>query len=127
MKLFGSDLGKYLKNAGFDVKFLNGEISPEQRKNLNESKGIVALDVYQNDTMQTLNLHFNPTEFKKIESVVNKFQFSNYDGPVLSRNWTSKQVKGAINPGDICKQGKGENGKYTFYRLAQVDTKVVNK
>ena len=127
MKLFGSDLGKYLKNAGFDVKFLNGEISQEQRKNLNESKSIVALEVYQNDAMQTLNLYFNPKEFKKVESVVNKFKLSNYDGPVLSRNWTSKQVKGAINPGDICKEVSGENGKYIFYRLAQVDTKVVNK
>ena len=127
MKSFGSDLGKYLKNVGFDVKFLNGEISPEQIKSLNESKGIAALEVYQNDAMQTLNLYFNPIEYKKVESVVGKFQLSEYSGPVLTRNWTSKQVKGVINPGDICKEGNGENGKYTFYRLAQVDTKVVNK
>lgn len=127
MKSFGSDLGKYLKNAGFDVKFLNGEITKEQRSILKESKGIVALEVYQNEAMQTLNLYFNPIEFKKVESVVDKFQLSDYNGPVLTRNWTSKQVKGAINPGDICKQGNGENGLYTFYRLAKVDTKVVNK
>ena len=124
IKSFGSDLGKYLKNAGFDVKFLNGQISQEQRKSLNESKGIVALEVYQNDEMQTLNLYFNPEDIYRVEKIVNKFQLSTYDGKVIQKDWTRKQVSGALNPGDIYK-GKYD-GMYGFYRLNNVKTKVRN-
>ncbi len=124
IKSFGSDLGKYLKNAGFDVKFLNGQISQEQRKSLNESKGIVALEVYQNDEMQTLNLYFNPEDIYRVEKIVNKFQLSTYYGKVIQKDWTRKQVSGALNPGDIYK-GKYD-GMYGFYRLNNVKTKVRN-
>ena len=124
IKSFGSDLGKYLKNAGFVVKFLNGQISQEQRKSLNESKGIVALEVYQNDEMQTLNLYFNPEDIYRVEKIVNKFQLSTYDGKVIQKDWTRKQVSGALNPGDIYK-GKYD-GMYGFYRLNNVKTKVRN-
>jgi len=124
IKSFGSDLGKYLKNAGFDVKFLNGLLSQEQRKILNESKGIVALEVYQNDEIQTLNLYFNPEDIYRVEKIVNKFQLSKYDGKVIQKGWTRKQVSGALNPGDIYK-GKYD-GMYGFYRLNNVKTKVRN-
>jgi len=125
IKAFGTDLGKYLKNGGFDVKFLNAEITQDQKKSIKDSKNIVALEVNQNNEMQSLYLHFNPSQLSKIKAIVDKFQLSDYNGPVLSRGWTSKQVKGAINPGDICKDIVNiANGLYVFYRLAKVDTKV---
>jgi hypothetical protein len=128
MKAFGSDLGKYLKNAKFDVKFLNGPMNDEQKKTLKNSKGIVALEVHQNNEMQTLYLHFNPSEIKTIESVIGKFKLSDYNGPVLQRGWTSKQVRGALNPGDIFKSDANKaQGTIEFYRIANVDRKVVTK
>lgn len=125
IKSFGSDLGKYLKNGGFDVKYLNGNITDEQRKVIKESDNLVALEIYQNNEAQTLNMYFNPKKLKNIEAIVSKFTLSNYDGPVLTKGWTSKQVKGALNPGDIFKDTTNLNqGLYSFYRLAKVDTKV---
>ena len=102
----------------------DGKISQEQRKSLNESKGIVALEVYQTDEMQTLNLYFNPEDIYRVEKIVNKFQLSTYDGKVIQKDWTRKQVSGALNTGDIYK-GKYD-GMYGFYRLNNVKTKVRN-
>lgn len=128
MKAFGTDLGKYLKNSKFDVKFLNGPITQDQKKTLMDSEGIVALEVFENNEMQTLFLYFNPKQIKTIESVVGKFQLSNYMGPVLKRDWTTKQVKGALNPGDIFKSDHNKaQGVMEFYRVANVDRKVMNK
>jgi hypothetical protein len=74
-----------------------------------------------------LTLRVNPKMVAKAESIINKFQLSNYDGPVLKRGWTAKQVQGAINPGDIVKKDSDKgNGLWYFYRLDKVDTKVKN-
>ena len=65
--------------------------------------------------------------FKKAEAIINKFQLSDYNGPVLKKGWTAKQVQGVINPGDIVKQDNDKDrGVWYFYRLAKVDTKVKN-
>ena len=53
----------------------------------------------------------------------NYLQLITYDGQVLKKDWTAKQVKGAINPGDIYKQESGE-GEIQFIRLAKTDPKV---
>lgn len=125
IRSFGQDLGKYLTNSGFKVKFINGQISDEDKKQVNSKNGFVALESDQNQYQQSLYLHFNPGEFKKIKSVVDKFQLSPYNGKVMSNGWTSKQVVGALNPGDIFKvESSVEQGLYQFFRLAKVETKV---
>ena len=126
IKAFGQDLGKYLTNAGFQVKYVNGRMSDEDMKQLKTNTGLVALEPDQNQDQQSLFLYFNPKEVAKIEKVVDKFQLTPYDGKVLARGWTAKQVRGALNPGDIYKYEDKPRGAYYFYRLAKVDTKVVN-
>ena len=125
IKAFGQDLGKYLTNAGFKVKFINGGISNDDLNQVKTNTGLVALEADQNPSQQSLYLHFNPKEVGKVEKIVEKFQLSPYDGKVMTKGWTSKQVTGAVNPGDIFKIDSDKlRGIYQFFRLAQVDTKV---
>lgn len=127
IKQFGQDLGKYLTNAGFKVKFVSGRMSDEDMKQLKTNTGLVALEADQNPSQQSLYMHFNPKEVNKIEGIVNKFQLSPYSGKVMAKGWTSKQVVGALNPGDIFKADSQKgSGLYQFFRLAKVDTKVQN-
>ena len=127
IKAFGQDLAKYLTNAGFKIKFLGGRISDEDMKQLRTNTGFVALEADQNPSQQSLYMHFNPKDVNKIEGIVNKFQLSPYSGKVMTTGWTSKQVVGALNPGDIYKiDGQKGSGLYQFFRLAKVDTKVAN-
>jgi hypothetical protein len=127
IKAFGQDLGKYLTNAGFKVKYINGRLSDEDMKQLKTNTGLVALESDQNATQQSLYMNFNPKDLNKIEGIVNKFQLSPYTGKVMTKGWTSKQVVGALNPGDIFKADSQKgSGLYQFFRLAKVDTKVQN-
>jgi hypothetical protein len=127
IKAFGQDLDKKFKEAGFDTLILFQNISQEQLNNIKNNPKAVAFVVYQNPETQTLTVHVNPKQSQKAESIINKFQLSDYNGPVLKKGWTAKQVQGAINPGDIVKQDINKNqGEWYFYRLAKVDTKVKN-
>jgi hypothetical protein len=82
-------------------------------------------EVSQTPEAQTLTVYVNPKQIQKAESIINKFQLSDFNGPVLKKGWTAKQVQGAINPGDIVKQDADKaRGMWYFYRLAKVDTKV---
>ena len=94
-------------------------------KYLKTNTGFVALEPDQNDTQQSLYMHFNPKDLSKIEEIVNKFQLSPYAGKVMTKGWTSKQVVVTVNPGDRVKSdSQKESGLYQFFRLAKVDTKV---
>jgi uncharacterized protein involved in outer membrane biogenesis len=127
IKAFGQDLGKYLTNAGFKVKFINGRMSDEDMKQVKTNTGLVALEADQNPSQQSLYIHFNPKEVNKIEGIVDKFQLSPYAGKVMTKGWTSKQVVGALNPGDIFKvDSQKGSGLYQFFRLAKVDTKTTD-
>lgn len=125
IKAFGQDLDKRFKEAGFDTLITMQAATPEQLKIIQTNPKAVLFEVFQNSEAQMLTLHVNPKMATKAESIVNKFQLSNYSGPILKRGWTAKQVQGAINPGDIVKQEQGK-GVWNFYRLAKVDTKVKN-
>jgi len=125
IKQFGKDLDDKFKAAGFNTLIIMQSPTSEQRTIVNTNPNAAIFEVSQNQDAQMLTVYINPKMISKAESVINKFQLSNYDGPVLQRGWTSKQVKGAINPGDIVKQDADKNkGVWYFYRLAKVDTNV---
>jgi hypothetical protein len=127
IKAFGQDLDKRFKEDGFDTLITMKAATPEQLKIIQTNPKAVMFEVYQNPEIQMLTLRVNPKMVAKAESIINKFQLSNYDGPVLKRGWTAKQVQGAINPGDIVKKDSDKgNGLWYFYRLDKVDTKVKN-
>ena len=125
IKAFGQDLDKKFKEAGFNTLILFQNISQEQLNVIKTDPKAVAFQIYQNPETQTLTVYVNPKQIQNAESIINKFQLSDYNGPVLKKGWTVKQVQGAINPGDIVKQDVDKNkGIWYFYRLAKVDTKV---
>ncbi len=125
IKAFGQDLDKAFKAAGFDTLVLMRGPSAEQMNIVKTNPKAVLFLVTETRGTQTLAVYVNPKQIQKAESIINKFQLSDFDGPVLTRGWTAKQVKGAINPGDIVKQDSDKDkGTWYFYRLAQVDTKV---
>jgi hypothetical protein len=125
IKAFGQDLDKNFKAAGFDTLITFQNLTPEQLNTIKTNPKAVAFEVFQNPETQTLTVYVNPKQIQKAESIINKFQLSDYNGPVLKKDWTVKQVQGAINPGDIVKQDNDKNkGVWYFYRLAKVDTKV---
>ena len=125
IRAFGQDLDKKFKEAGFNTLILFQNISQEQLNVIKTDPKAVAFQIYQNPETQTLTVYVNPKQIQKAESIINKFQLSDYSGPVLKKGWTVKQVQGAINPGDIVKQDVDKNkGIWYFYRLAKVDTKV---
>ena len=125
IKAFGQDLDKAFKAAGFDTLILMQGPSAEQMNIVKTNPKAVLFLVTETRATQTLVVYVNPKQIQKAESIINKFQLSDFDGPVLTRGWTAKQVQGAINPGDIVKQdNEKDKGTWYFYRLAQVDTKV---
>jgi len=127
IKTFGQDLDKRFKEAGFDTLVLMQPATQEQLNIVKTKEKAVLFEVSQTPETQMLSLKVNPKMVSKAESIINKFQLSNYDGPVLKKGWTSKQVQGAINPGDIVSQKMDHSrGEWYFYRLAKVDTKVKN-
>lgn len=127
IKMFGQDLDKNFKLSGFDTLILTRQPSQEQLQTIKTNPKAVIFEVFQSPETQQLTLYVNPKQIAVAEKIINKFQISNYDGPILSRGWTSKQVKGAINPGDIVKQDSDKNnGIWYFYRLAKVNTTVKN-
>jgi hypothetical protein len=125
IKAFGQDLDKRFKEAGFDTLITMQKPSAQQSGIIKSNPKAVMFEVFQTPEIQQLTLYVNPKQIQKAESIINKFQLSDYDGPVLKRGWTAKQVKGAINPGDIVKQDTNKAmGLWYFYRLPKVDTKV---
>jgi hypothetical protein len=127
IKAFGQDLDKKFKEAGFDTLILMQSPSQQQLDNVKTNPKAVLFEVFQNPETQMLTLYVNPKMIAKAESIINKFQLSDYTGPVLKKGWTAKQVQGAINPGDIVKQDNNKNnGVWNFYRLAKVNTQVKN-
>jgi hypothetical protein len=127
IKAFGQDLDKRFKEAGFDTLITMQSATPEQLNIIKTNPKAVLFSVYQNSGIQALYLYVNPSQSKKAESIIDRFQLSNYSGPVLRRGWTAKQVQGAINPGEIVKDSNNANrGEWYFYRLANVNTKVAN-
>jgi hypothetical protein len=127
IKVFGQDLDKRFKEAGFDTLILMQPATQEQLNIVKTKEKAVLFEVAQTPETQMLILRVNPKQIQKAESIINKFQLSNYNGPVLKKGWTAKQVQGAINPGDIVSQEMNHSGgEWYFYRLAKVDTKVKN-
>jgi hypothetical protein len=125
IKAFGQDLDKRFKEAGFDTLILMQPPSPQQLDTVKTNPKAAIFEVFQNPQTQQLTIHVNPGKISDAEKIINKFQLSDYNGPVLKRGWTVKQVQGAINPGDIVKQDNDKGkGIWHFYRLANVDSKV---
>jgi len=131
IKAFGQDLDKNLKAAGFQTLILVGKsVSDEQKEKVKTNPGLAIIEVFENQAIQTLSLYVNPKEFTKAEKVTNKFQTPPYDGPKMTfgQGWDTitKQIKGALNPGDIYSAGKDSvNGVFWFARSSQVETKTV--
>jgi hypothetical protein len=128
IKQFGKDLDNRFKAAGFKTKIIfNGQNIDALAKEMQTIQKAVLFDVFENKDMQTLTVYANPSDVRDAEKIINKFQLSDFNGPVLSRGWTSKQVQGKINPGEIVKQDADKSkGMWYFYRLANVGTRTVN-
>ncbi len=114
IKAFGQDLDKRFKEAGFDTLVIMNQATPEQLKIVASNPKAALFEVSQTPETQMLVLRVNPKMEAKAKSIIDKFQLSSYNGPVLKRGWTAKQVQGAMNPGDIVKQ-EGGNGSFYFY------------
>lgn len=126
IKSFAKDLGNYLTKDGFKVKYVQGNIIPDDDyTQLRTNTGLAAFVTDQNQDQQSLYLYFNPKEKSKVEKIINKFQLTPYSGKPMNAGWTIKQVKGALNPGDIFKVDGGQ-GMYQFFRLAKINTKVTD-
>ena len=127
IKAFGQDLDKRFKEAGFDTLVLMQPATQDQLDIVKTKEKAALFVVSQTPEIQILAIHTNPKMASKAQSIINKFQLSDYTGPVLKKGWTAKQVQGAINPGDIVNQKMDNSrGEWYFYRLAKVDTKVKN-
>ncbi len=125
IKAFGQDLDKRFKEAGFDTLVTMRSVTPEQLNIVKTNPKAALFEVFQTPETQMLVLHVNPTMVAKAESIVNKFQFTSYNGPILKKGWTVKQVKGALNPGDIYMQDNDKNkGLWYFYRTLKINTTV---
>lgn len=124
IKAFGQDLDNKLKSAGIKTLILIGkESTPQQRSEVYKGSGLAILEVSQNPNYQMMILYYSPKDKIKVTKAVDYFQLIPYNGPVLKKGWTSKQVQGAINPGDIYKQTTSD-GQIQFIRLAKTETKV---
>jgi len=130
IKAFGQDLDKNLKAAGFQTLIIVGKFATdEQKKKVQTDLGLAIIEVGENQAVQTLSLYVNPKEFEKAKKVTSKFQLSSYDGEKMTfgKGWDTitKQIKGALNPGDIYNAGDNvSHGVFYFARLAKVDTKT---
>lgn len=125
IKAFGQDLDKRFKEAGFDTLIMMRNATPEQLNIIKTKEKAVLFEVFQTPETQMLVLHVNPTMVAKAESIVNKYQFTSYNGPILKKGWTVKQVKGALNPGDIYIQDNDKSrGIWYFYRTLKINTTV---
>jgi len=130
IKAFGQDLDKNLKAAGFQTLILVGKFaSDEQKKKVQTDLGLAIIEVGENQAIQTLSLYVNPKEFEKAKKVTSKFQLPSYDGAKMTfgKGWDTitKQIKGALNPGDIYDAGvTSSHGVFYFARLAKVETKT---
>ena len=130
IKTFGQDLDKNLKAAGFQTLILVGKpATDEQKKKVKTDLGLAIIETYENPEVQALTLYVNPKEFEKAKKITDKFQLSTYNGQkmTLGKGWDTviKQVKGALNPGDIYDAGENSgHGLFYFARLAKVDTKT---
>jgi len=125
IKSFGQDLDNRLKKAGFQTKILIGQSNDEFRKTVRNKTGLALIEVSETPDLQMMFVYVNPSEFEKAKKIVDIFQFIPYNGQQIQKGWTSKQVKGALNPGDIYKQEYKNDGRFDFVRLAKVDTKIV--
>jgi hypothetical protein len=128
IRSFGQDVDKRLKEAGFKTLVLVGQkLNSEQLKKVSNETGLVAFEVDRSmgseGEIQQMYLHCNPKEFAKVKKVIDRFQLSNYNGQAKFNNkdWTTKTVIGAINPGDIIKLENGDNGQIWFYRYEKVN------
>lgn len=127
IKAFGQDLDKQFKAAGFDTLVTMQDPTQQQLQIVKTNPKAVIFHVFQTPETQQLSVYVNPTQkpIAAAEKIINKYQLSDYNGPVLKRGWTAKQVQGAINPGDIVKQDNDKmKGMWFFYRLAKVSTQV---
>jgi hypothetical protein len=79
IKAFGQDLDKRFKEAGFDTLVTMQVATPEQLKIIQTNPKAVLFEVFQNSEAQMLTLRVNPKMATKAESIVNKFQLSDYN------------------------------------------------
>jgi hypothetical protein len=124
IRAFGQDLDNKLKAAGIKTDVLFGKrATSEEIAKVKNSTGSAIAELSQTPETQMMILYFSPKDKSKVMKAVDYFQLIPYDGQVLKKGWSAKQVKGAINPGDIYKQESGE-GQIQFIRLAKTDPKV---
>jgi hypothetical protein len=131
IKVFGQDLDKNLKAAGFNTIITFQLPSSEQQKKVQEDPKSVILYVTLSDQFQSLQLRGNAKSAKELDKIVSKFQVSSWNGPKMAfgSGWDAKtkQVVGGFNPGDIVGGGKGVNGVYydaNFTRYATTQAKT---
>ena len=110
---FANDLSKRAKEFKFNVITLHPNDPPPQNR---EPKTIYLQHGRQtyhssNYTYDELLLIYHNDDFEMVKKIINYFQLSPYDGPVLNitKNYNKgqgdekviKQIRGALNPGDI--------------------------
>jgi hypothetical protein len=85
IKAFGQDLDKAFKAAGFDTLVLMQTPSAEQMNIVKTNPKAALFEVSQTPEAQTLTVYVNPKQIQKAESIINKFQLSDFNGPVLKK------------------------------------------
>jgi hypothetical protein len=86
IKAFGQDLDNKFKAAGFDTLILTqSSPTPEQLNIIKTNPKAAIFEVSQSQMAQMLIVRVNSKMISKAESIINKFQLSNYNGPVLQK------------------------------------------
>jgi|688.fasta_scaffold527197_2 hypothetical protein len=134
---FGKDLEKRLK----DLKLIPRVFPPKNnsayaaveplKERLKTEPDNVLISFNSSNDAQELYLVGSVKQKATIEKAVNYFQLAKYTGPVISdpKKWQTKQIVGALNPGDIFLHSLDNTTdyvEYLFMRLAKVDTKSVS-
>jgi len=120
---FRDDLIKYCKNAGLEVKYVEGYYNSKHKEYI-DNHDAVAFELHKNEEYIELIMHFSAERIKpQVDKIVNKFQLAHLNGKERKVGWDTKQVTGALNPGDIY-LGWSSVNDYTFYRQRAVQTSV---
>ena len=130
---FGKDLEKRLKdlkltprvfppknNSAYDA------VEPLKERLKTEPENVLMSFNSSNDA-QELYLVGSVKQKATIEKAVNYFQLAKYAGPVINDpgNWQTKQIIGALNPGDIFLYSLDKSRdyvEYLFMRWAKITT-----
>jgi hypothetical protein len=126
---FGKDLEKRLK----DLKLIPHVIPPKNnsafdaveplKEKLKTEPEKILMSFHSSNGVQELYLVGGIKQKSTIQKAVNYFQLSKYTGPVINDpgEWQTKQIIGALNPGDIFLYSLDKTTNYVEYLFMRRD------